>query len=66
MLNILLVEDNAGDVGLVRDSSQRQTDRELVLLAGAKEYIPKPTELEDFIHTVHDVLERCDKHQIGG
>jgi DNA-binding response OmpR family regulator len=43
---------------VVFSSSQRQTDRELALLVGAKEYVVKPTSLDEFVEAVQGILRR--------
>jgi chemotaxis family two-component system response regulator Rcp1 len=47
---------------IVFSSSSRQTDRELALLVGAKEYVVKPSSLDEFIQTVQDMLRRETTH----
>ena len=43
---------------VVFSSSFRQTDREMALAIGAKEYVVKPTELEAFMQAVQGIVER--------
>lgn len=43
---------------VVFSSSQRYSDRELALLVGAKEYVTKPTDLDDFIGAVQGMVAR--------
>jgi DNA-binding response OmpR family regulator len=43
---------------VVFTSSSSPKDSDAALAAGAKEYLVKPTLLDDFIHSVHGILER--------
>ena len=43
---------------VVFTSSSQQKDRQLALLAGAKDYVVKPTDLREFIKAVHGILDR--------
>ena len=45
-------------------SSVRQSDRELALLVGAKDYVIKPTNLDEFVEAVTGIVGRWGKHQI--
>ena len=44
-------------------SSVRQTDRELALLVGAKDYVVKPTNLDEFIEAVEGIVDRWGRRQ---
>lgn len=43
---------------VVFTSSSNPSERERALGAGAKDYVVKPTGLDDFIKAVHDIVER--------
>jgi DNA-binding response OmpR family regulator len=43
---------------VVFTSSSNPSERERALAAGAKDYVVKPTDLEDFMKAVHGILER--------
>ena len=45
---------------VVFSGSDRPSDKELALLAGAKEYVVKPGGLNDFIETVQGILKRWE------
>ena len=42
---------------VIFSGSSRQFDRELALLLGAKEYIIKPTDLQEYMQAVKDIVE---------
>ena len=44
-------------------SSVRQSDRELALLVWAKDYVIKPTNLDEFVEAVVGIVGRWGKHQ---
>lgn len=43
---------------VVCSSSTRQSDRELAFLVGAKDYVVKPTDLDEFIKAIQSILDR--------
>jgi two-component system OmpR family response regulator len=43
---------------VVFSGSESPSDRELALLAGAKEYVVKPSGLDDFIESVQGIVKR--------
>jgi DNA-binding response OmpR family regulator len=51
---------------VVFSSSLRHTDRELAVAAGAKEYVVKPTNLDEFIHAVQGIIERWNNPERPG
>ena len=44
-------------------SSVRQSDRELALLVGAKDYVIKPTNLDEFLEAVMGIVGRWGRHR---
>jgi DNA-binding response OmpR family regulator len=43
---------------VIFSSSSRQSDRELALLLGAKDYVVKPIHLQEFVAAVHGIIDR--------
>jgi CheY-like chemotaxis protein len=60
----------AGGVGappfVVFSSSSRRSDKELALVAGAKEYVEKPTTLRGFVQAIHGILDRWGNQAEAG
>jgi chemotaxis family two-component system response regulator Rcp1 len=48
---------------VVCSSSLRQSDRELAFLVGAKEYVAKPTDLDEFIKAIQSIVDRWGNHR---
>ncbi len=43
---------------VVFSSSTTNTDRELALVLGAREYVVKPSELDEYVYAVQEIVER--------
>jgi two-component system, OmpR family, response regulator TctD len=50
---------------VIFSSSMLQVDRELALLVGAKDYIVKPTYLDDFVEAVQGIINRWGTQRVG-
>ena len=48
---------------VIFSSSVRQSDRELALLVGAKDFVVKPTDLDEFIEAVEGIVGRWGRCQ---